>query len=177
MVRGDRLFAGLSFRRYSGLGLGSRPCTSNTVSWHEDNGPTSIVPFPVRLVKNVRYKVTSSCLCKKPEGAVFPFGLLVHSVEDGIDNPIHASDVDEADHGPRAASHLDEATLDDVGGAELRPKLTGEVKEGQQLGQVLLQALHHGRIRVSPVRAKDPESGLRCLATLGEVDVLRFGVH
>src|SRR5438034_11376752 len=85
--------------------------------------------------------VTSSCLCKKPEGAVFPFGLLVHSVEDGIDNPIHAADIDEADHGPRAASYLDEATLDDVGGAELRPKVTGEVEEGEQLGQVLLQAL------------------------------------
>src|SRR2546422_4343163 len=90
--------------------------------------------------------VTSSCLCKKPEGAVFPFGLLVHSVEDGIDNPIHAADIDEANHGPRAASHFHETPLDDIGGAELAPKVTREVEEGEQLGQILLQALHHPRI-------------------------------
>src|SRR3989442_12119548 len=109
--------------------------------------------------------VTSSCLCKKPEGAVFPFGLLVHSVEDGIDNPIHAADIDEADHGPRAASYLDEATLDDVGGAELRPKVTGEVEEGEQLGQALLQALNHPRIGLFPAGPKDPESASCALTT------------
>jgi hypothetical protein len=38
----------------------------------------------------------SSCLCKKPEGAVFPFVFLVQALEDGLDDPIHAGDVDEA---------------------------------------------------------------------------------
>jgi hypothetical protein len=38
----------------------------------------------------------SSCLCKKAEGAVFP--LLVEAMEDGVDDPLDAELVDEADH-------------------------------------------------------------------------------
>jgi hypothetical protein len=37
----------------------------------------------------------SSCLCKKLEGAVFPFQ--IKSLEDGVDDSIH---VDKAYHGP-----------------------------------------------------------------------------
>jgi hypothetical protein len=36
----------------------------------------------------------SSCLCKKLEGAVFPFQ--IKSLEDGVDDSIH---VDKANHG------------------------------------------------------------------------------
>jgi hypothetical protein len=46
----------------------------------------------------------SSCLCKKAEGAVSPLAPLVVAIEDGIDNPVDALDVDEADHGPGAAA-------------------------------------------------------------------------
>jgi hypothetical protein len=41
----------------------------------------------------------SSCLCKKVEGAIFPFQ--VESLEDGVNDAVHAFYVDEADHGPR----------------------------------------------------------------------------
>lgn len=84
----------------------------------------------------------SSCLCKKAEGAVFPFVLLIHSVEDGVDDSVYALDVDEADHGSGAASHLHEASLDDVGGAQLSPQVPGKAEEGKQLRQVSLQSLH-----------------------------------
>ena len=40
--------------------------------------------------------VTSSCLCKKAEGAIFP--LLVEAMEDGVDDAFDAEFVDEADH-------------------------------------------------------------------------------
>jgi len=59
--------------------------------------------------------VTSSCLCKKVEGAGFPFQ--IESREDGVDDSVHAFYVDEANHRPGAAPHLDKTTLDYVGGA------------------------------------------------------------
>ena len=67
-------------------------------------------PFP---------RVTSSRLCKYAEGASFPFQ--VESLEDGVDDAVHGLHVDEADHGPGTAANFDEATLDDVGGAQLAP--------------------------------------------------------
>src|SRR6266568_9445388 len=94
--------------------------------------------------------VMSSRLCKKPKGGVFPFVLLVHSVEDGIDDPVDAGDVDEADHGARAPPDLHKAALDDIGGAQLFPERLGEAEEAQQLGQVTLQPLRHSRIDPSP---------------------------
>ena len=59
--------------------------------------------------------VMSSCLCKKLEGAVFPFQ--VEALENGVDDPIHALYVDEADHGSGSAPYFHEAALNDVGGA------------------------------------------------------------
>ena len=44
--------------------------------------------------------VTSSCLCKKSEGAVLP--LLIESLKNGIDDSLHAGHVDKDDHEPRA---------------------------------------------------------------------------
>jgi hypothetical protein len=46
--------------------------------------------------------VTSSCLCKNAEGAGFPFQ--VKALEDGVEDTIHALDVDKAHHGPGAAA-------------------------------------------------------------------------
>lgn len=51
-----------------------------------------------------RSGVSSTCLCKKCEGVVLP--ILVHSVEDGIDGPVEACDIDKTDHGPGAAPGL-----------------------------------------------------------------------
>ncbi|MEJ2008639.1 MAG: hypothetical protein P8Z30_10875 [Acidobacteriota bacterium] len=37
--------------------------------------------------------------------------LLVHAVEDGIDDPVDALDADEAGHRPGAAAHFDKAAV------------------------------------------------------------------
>ena len=76
----------------------------------------------------------SSCLCKKAEGTVPPFVLLVVTIEDGIDNSVDARDVHEADHRPSSSPHFHKAALDHVGGAQLAPERPGEVEEGEQLG-------------------------------------------
>jgi len=71
--------------------------------------------------------VTSSCLCKKAEGAVFP--LLVEAMEDGVDDAFDAEFFDEADHGARAAAHLHEAAFDDVGGAQCAPQMARHLSD------------------------------------------------
>jgi hypothetical protein len=70
----------------------------------------------VDKVKSNFFKVMSSCLCKKAEGTVPPFVLLVVTIEDGIDDPVHAGDVHQANHRPSSSAHLDKAALDHVGG-------------------------------------------------------------
>src|SRR5579863_8515281 len=90
---------------------------------------------------DVREKVMSSCLCKKVEGAGFPFQ--VESLEDGVDDAVHAFDVDEADHGPGSSANFHEAALDDVGSAHFLPQMPGQREERQQLRQIALQATHH----------------------------------
>src|SRR5437899_6401108 len=143
--REERAFSRLPYQRH----IKTRQPTLPELTLREYNTKPPAPPLALKQLLRAA-QVTSSCLCKKAEGAVFPFILLVHSVEDGIDNPIHAADIDEADHGPRAASHFHETPLDDIGGAELAPKVTREVEEGEQLGQILLQALHHPRIGLLP---------------------------
>ncbi len=53
------------------------------------------------------------------------------------------SHINEADHGPGAASDFDETAFDDVGGAQLAPEVFGKHEEGQQFGQIALQLFHH----------------------------------
>ncbi len=59
----------------------------------------------------------SSCLCKHGEGAGFLFQ--VESLEDGVDDAVHGFDVDKTDHGPGAASHFHEATLNHMGDGKI----------------------------------------------------------
>src|SRR3972149_8530433 len=94
----------------------------------------------------------SSCLCKELEGAIFPANFFIHAVENGVDDAVHARDVYKADHGSSAAAHLHEAALDGVGGAQLAPQVPGKAKEGQQLGQVLLQPPDHAGIEPLPMK-------------------------
>src|SRR5215469_3147755 len=70
--------------------------------------------------------VTSSCLCKKLDGAGFPFQ--VESLEDGVDDAVHTFHVHKAHHGPSAAAHFHEAALDHVGGTQLRHRCRGKAK-------------------------------------------------
>ena len=77
----------------------------------------------------------SSCLCKNPEGAVFPFRFLIQAIEDGIDDPVDAGHIDKADHGSRAPADLHEAALDDVGGTQLRQSCGGKSKQVSSSGK------------------------------------------
>ena len=94
--------------------------------------------------------MTSSCLCKKSEGAVFP--LLVEAMEDGVGDTLDAELVDEADHGPRSAANFHEAAFDDVGGAQFAPQVLRHLKEAKQVGQILFEFAHQGGISFLPVR-------------------------
>src|SRR5438105_11640766 len=60
--------------------------------------------------RDLGFWVTSSCLCKKVEGAGFPFQ--VKSLEDGIDDAIHTFYVHKTHHGSGAAADFDKAALD-----------------------------------------------------------------
>jgi hypothetical protein len=71
-------------------------------------------------------------VCKKVEGAGFPFQ--VKSLEDGVDDAVHAFDVDKANHGPGAAADFDKAALDHVGGTQFASQMPGEGEKRQQLG-------------------------------------------
>jgi hypothetical protein len=68
-----------------------------------------------------------------------PADAFLQAVEDSVDDAVHALDVDEADHGSRAAADFHEAAFDHVGGAQLAPEVPGEAEEAQQFGQVALQ--------------------------------------
>jgi hypothetical protein len=63
----------------------------------------------------------SSRLCKKLEGAVFPFQ--VEPLEDGVNDSIDALHVHEADHGPGSAPDLDKAALS--------PRISQRASEGR----------------------------------------------
>jgi hypothetical protein len=65
------------------------------------------------VAKKVR--VMSSCLCKRLEAAIFPFQ--VESLENGVNDSIHALHVHKANHGQGAAPDFHEAALNDVGGS------------------------------------------------------------
>lgn len=62
-----------------------------------------------------RAEVMSSCLGKKPEGAISPFRFFVEAVEDRVQDAIDAGHVDEAHHGSRTPANFHEAPLDDIG--------------------------------------------------------------
>ena len=118
--------------------------------------------------------MTSSCLCKNAEGAVFPFQ--VEPLEDGVDDAVHRLHIDEADHGPGSAPDFDEAALDDVGGAQFAPQMPGEREEGKQLGQVALQLFDHGGIFASPASAEGAGSSHGLAASVGQVNGLRISL-
>jgi hypothetical protein len=89
------------------------PCSSSNLAFQLIMGQ--------RIRRPLAKTVMSSCPCKRAEGAILPFTPFVVAIEDGVDNPVHAGDVDEADHGSRAATDFHKATLDDIGGAQLSP--------------------------------------------------------
>src|SRR5579875_3175815 len=114
--------------------------------------------------------VTSSCLCKYAEGAVFPFQ--IESLEDGVDDAVHGLHVDEANHGPGSSTHFDEAAFDDIGGAQLAPQVLGKTVEGQQVGQIAFQLPHHGGIFPAPAAAEDACGSFGLPSSLGKIDGL-----
>ena len=117
----------------------------------------------------------SSCSCKNVEGVISP--VFIEAVKDRENNPIHALQVDKANHGSRPSPHFDKAALNHVGRPQAAPQRLGKTVEAEQLREVPLQPLHHGRIGVLPASLKGPESRLRRLAVLGPVDSLRVALH
>src|SRR5437660_11001898 len=93
-------------------------------------------------------EVTSSCLCKKVEGAGFPFQ--VKSLEDGIDDAIRTFYVHRTHHGSGAASDFDKAALEHVSGAQFAPQVAGDGEEREQLGHILLQPPDHAGLGTAP---------------------------
>lgn len=102
--------------------------------------------------------MTSSCLCKNTEGAGFPFQ--AEALEDGLNDAVHAMHVDKAHHGTSAAAHLHKAALDDIGGAQLPPYLSGNAEESQQLRQIGLQLAHDVGIVLAPPPGERVSRGL-----------------
>src|SRR6266849_9973856 len=111
----------------------------------------------------MKFGVTSSCLCKYGEGAGFPFQ--IESLEDGVNDSIHAFYVDKAHHGAGSPSHFYEAALDHVGGAQFPPQVPGKGIEGQQLRQVAFQPPHHGSVLPAPARPEPAKGRFRLGAT------------
>jgi hypothetical protein len=64
-------------------------------------------------------------LCKDAEGAVAPFQ--VKALKDGIDDSVDAGDIDETDHGPRAAPNLYKNPLNEIRGTKLRQSGLGKL--------------------------------------------------
>lgn len=91
----------------------------------------------------------SSCLRKNSEAVVFP--VFIETVEDDIDDPVHAVDMGEHNHGSGSATHLHKTALDGIGGSQLLPQVTGEAPEVEQPGQILLQATDRPRVDGLPV--------------------------
>ncbi len=71
-----------------------------------------------------------------------------------MDDAIHAPHVHEAEHGPLATANFHETALNEVGGAQLLPQVSGEAEEGQQLRQIRFQLPHHAGIRRAPALAE-----------------------
>ncbi len=111
--------------------------------------------------------VMSSCLCKYGEGASFP--LQVESLEDGVDDAVHALDIDKAHHRPGSPSNFYETAFDHIRRPQLAPQVPGEGEEGKQLGQIALQPPHHAAVVWSPAGAEATKRGFGLPATLGQV--------
>ena len=101
----------------------------------------------------------SSGVCKKLEGAVFPFQ--VEALEDGINDTVYAGYVDKANHRSSSPANFYETTLDEVGGTQLPPQPPGQGEEGQQFGKIALQAPHHGTIVAMPARPEAAKGSYR----------------
>jgi hypothetical protein len=72
-------------------------------------------------------------LCKQVEGVGFPFQ--VESLEDGVDDAIHALDIDKADHRPGPPSYFDEAASITLVVRSLRHKCRGKAKKDNNSGR------------------------------------------
>ena len=105
-----------------------RNCTASWptyAGWHA--GETTCVLQPRgRLLPpscwTVPAMVTSSCLCKKVEGAVFPLVVLIQGTEDRKDDAIHAVNIDKTHHGTCPATNFQKSSLNRISEAQLSPQ-------------------------------------------------------
>jgi hypothetical protein len=121
--------------------------------------------------------MSQAACVKKAERGVPPFVLLAVTIEDRIDDPIHAVDIHEANHRSRPAGNLDKATLHHVGGLQAAPKMLGKTVEAKQFRLIAFPPLQPGRIQIPPASPKGPEYRSRRLTVLRPVDRLRVNFH
>jgi hypothetical protein len=93
-------------------------------------------------------RVMSSCLCKYGEGAGFPFQ--VESLEDGVDDAVHALDIHKAHHRPGAPPNFYEAALDHIGCPQLAPQVAGKGEEGHFVQSLRLENHSIPTVRIAP---------------------------
>ena len=82
-----------------------------------------------QYIASAKYVVTSSCLCKKSEGAGFPFQ--VKAMEDGVDDSVDTLHVHKADHRTGPPPHFYETTFDNVGSPQLFPQMWWKTEKRQ----------------------------------------------
>src|SRR6516165_4206711 len=100
----------------------------------------------------------SSGLCKNLEGTIFP--LQIETLKDRVDDAVDTGHVNKAHHGSSSASDFHETTLDHVDSTQLPPQPPRQREEGEQFGQVLLQAAHPRTIVATPASLDtDPAAG------------------
>ena len=97
--------------------------------------------------------VMSSCLCKKSEGAVFPFRILIEAIEDGIDDAVDAGHVDEANHGSGAAATSTKQRSMTFVLRGFRQRCLGKSKKVSSRANPF-QLFHHRRVDFPPASAE-----------------------
>ena len=116
--------------------------------------------------------VASRVVCRSGERVTGP--VLVHAVKDAEEDAFTTGTGGEGAHGADPAAHLDEESLNHVGGAEPLPVRWRAVEEGQEFLQIGFQAGDGLGRRGLPAGLPGPEAADRLGAVGGLVDEFGF---
>jgi hypothetical protein len=78
-------------------------------------------------------------------------------MESAVKNASNTLNIHKTDHGAGSPSDLNETALNDVGGAQFAPQVSGHGEEREQLRQVAFQSANHAAVSSSPTCAKIAE--------------------
>jgi len=110
----------------------------------------------------------SSCLCKKLEGAVFPFQ--IESLEDGVDDAVYAFHVHETHHRVRRRTSTKQRSMMLVV-RSFRHRGRGRAKNDSSSGRSR-SSCRTGAVLAPPAGAEAAEGGHRLAAAVGPIDGL-----